>query len=232
MRKEMKEGADFIKIMGTGAVMNPGGEPGQPIYRLDELKSVVAAAAFKDTYVATHCHGTRAIKDSVIAGVRTIEHASILDDEAIEMLKGNNESHIVPTLKIIWGLADSVPDSSVFMKAKAKRVLECIRVGIRKAYDEGLLLGFGTDTGAVPLIHGENGDEFILRKKFWNMDEIDIIKQATINSATIIGKDKEYGSIKAGKYADLVIVDGNPVKDISVLRNNIDRVIKSGVIVK
>lgn len=64
------------------------------------------------------------------------------------------------------------------------------------------------------------------------MDEIDIIKQATINSATIIGKDKEYGSIKAGKYADLVIVDGNPVKDISVLRNNIDRVIKSGVIVK
>lgn len=232
VRKEMKEGADFIKIMGTGAVMNPGGEPGQPIYRLDELKSVVAAAAFKDTYVATHCHGTRAIKDSVIAGVRTIEHASILDDEAIEMLKGNNESYIVPTLKIIWGLADSVPDSSVFMKAKAKRVLECIRVGIRKAYDEGLLLGFGTDTGAVPLIHGENGDEFILRKKLWNMDEIDIIKQATINSATIIGKDKEYGSIKAGKYADLVIVDGNPVKDISVLRNNIDRVIKSGVIVK
>lgn len=232
VRKEMKEGADFIKIMGTGAVMNPGGEPGQPIYRLEELKSVVAAAAFKDTYVATHCHGTRAIKDSIIAGVRTIEHASILDDEAIEMLKGNDKSYIVPTLKIIWGLADSVPESSVFMKAKAQRVLECIRVGIRKAYDEGLILGFGTDTGAVPLIHGENGDEFILRKEFWNMDEIDIIKQATINSATIIGKDQEYGSIKVGKYADLVIVDGNPVKDISVLRNKIDTVIKSGVIIK
>lgn len=232
VRQEMKDGADFIKIMGTGAVMNPGGEPGQPIYRLDELKSVVAAAAFKDTYVATHCHGTRAIKDSITAGVRTLEHASILDDEAIEMLKGNDKTYIVPTLKIIWGLADSVPESSTFMKAKAKRVLECIRVGIRKAYDEGLVLGFGTDTGAVPLIHGENGDEFMLRKEFWNMDEIDIIRQATINSAVIIGKAEEYGTIKAGKYADLVIVDGDPLKDISVLKNKIDTVIKSGTIVK
>lgn len=232
VRQEMKDGADFIKIMGTGAVMNPGGEPGQPIYRLDELKSVVAAAAFKDTYVATHCHGTRAIKDSITAGVRTLEHASILDDEAIEMLKGNDKTYIVPTLKIIWGLADSVPESSTFMKAKAKRVLECIRVGIRKAYDEGLVLGFGTDTGAVPLIHGENGDEFMLRKEFWNMDEIDIIKQATINSAVIIGKAEEYGTIKAGKYADLVVVDGDPIKDISVLRNKVDTVIKSGAIVK
>lgn len=232
VRQEMKDGADFIKIMGTGAVMNPGGEPGQPIYRLDELKSVVAAAEFKDTYVATHCHGTRAIKDSITAGVRTLEHASILDDEAIEMLKGNDKTYIVPTLKIIWGLADSVPESSTFMKAKAKRVLECIRVGIRKAYDEGLVLGFGTDTGAVPLIHGENGDEFMLRKEFWNMDEIDIIKQATINSAVIIGKAEEYGTIKAGKYADLVVVDGDPIKDISVLRNKVDTVIKSGAIVK
>ena len=232
VRREMKSGADFIKIMGTGAVMNPGGEPGQPIYTLEELKAVVDAAAFKDTYVATHCHGTRAIKNSVIAGVRTIEHASILDDEAIEMLKGNEKSYIVPTLKIICGLADSVPESSVFMKAKAKHVLECIRVGIRKAYDAGLVLGFGTDTGAVPLIHGENGDEFMLRKEFWNMDEIDIIRQATINSAVIIGKDKEYGTVKAGKYADLVIVDVYPLKDISVLRKNIDTVIKAGVIVK
>lgn len=232
VRQEMKAGADFIKIMGTGAVMNPGGEPGQPIYTLDELKAVVNAAAFKDTYVATHCHGTRAIKNSIIAGVRTIEHASILDDEAIEMLKGNQDSYIVPTLKIIWGLVDSVPESSTFMKAKAKRVLECIRVGIRKAYDAGLVLGFGTDTGAVPLMHGENGDEFMLRKEFWNMDEIDIIRQATINSAVIIGKEEEYGTVKAGKYADLVIVDGNPVKDISVLRNNIDTVIKSGAVVK
>lgn len=232
VRKEMQAGADFIKILGTGAVMNPGGEPGQPIYTVDELKAVVAAAKFKDTYVATHCHGTRAIKESITAGVRTIEHASLIDDEAIEMLKGNTDTYVVPTLAIIMGLVDNVPESSTFMKAKAQRILDAIKVGIRKAYDAGLVLGFGTDTGATPLFHGENADEFALRRDFWGMKEIDIIKQATINSATIINKGEEYGTIKSGKYADLVIVDGDPIKDISVLRTNIDTVIKSGKVVK
>ena len=130
------------------------------------------------------------------------------------------------------GLADSVPESSTFMKAKAIRVLESLKVGMRKAYDAGIILGFGTDTGAVPLPHGENGDEFQLRRDFWGMDEVEIIKQATINSAIVIGREKEYGSIKSGKYADLVIVDGDPLKDLSVLRHNIRTVIKSGKVVK
>ena len=232
VREEMKHGADFIKIMGTGAVMNPGGEPGQPIYTLEELKAVVDAAAFKDTYVATHCHGARAIKNSIIAGVRTVEHASILDDEAIEMLKNSKTTFIVPTLKVIHGLAESVPESSLFMQQKAKNVLEHVRVGIRKAYEAGLIMGFGTDTGATPLLHGENGDEFTLRKDFWQMDEIDIIKQATIYSAMLMGIDKDYGTIEAGKVADLVAVDGNPLEDISVLRHQVKTVIKSGNVVK
>ena len=232
VREEMKYGADFIKIMGTGAVMNPGGEPGQPIYTLEELKAVVDAAAFKDTYVATHCHGTRAIKNSILAGVRTLEHASILDDEAIEMLKDSKTTFIVPTLKIIYGLTESVPESSLFMQEKARNVLEHVRVGIRKAYEAGLIMGFGTDSGATPLLHGENGDEFMLRKDFWQMDEIDIIKQATIYSAMLMGIDKDYGSIETGKVADLVAVDGNPLEDISVLRHQVKTVIKSGNVVK
>lgn len=232
VREEMKHGADFIKIMGTGAVMNPGGEPGQPIYTLEELKAVVDAAAFKDTYVATHCHGTRAIKNSILAGVRTLEHASILDDEAIEMLKDSKTTFIVPTLKIIYGLTESVPESSLFMQEKARTVLEHVRVGIRKAYEAGLIMGFGTDSGATPLLHGENGDEFMLRKDFWQMDEIDIIKQATIYNAMLMGIDKDYGTIETGKVADLVAVDGNPLEDISVLRHQVKTVIKSGNVVK
>lgn len=231
VRAEMQCGADFIKILGTGAVMNPGGEPGQPIFTAEELKAVVEAARFKDTYVATHCHGTRTIKDSIRAGVRTLEHASILDDEAVEMLKGNPNTYVVPTLKIVHGLSDSVPASSTFMKAKAQYILDCLRGDMRKAYDAGLILGFGTDTGASPLLHAENGDEFILRKEFWEMSNIDIIKQATINSAIIIGEDKDYGTLKVGKVADLVVVDGDPLRDISVLRHNIDRVYKDGQLV-
>ena len=229
VRQEMQCGADFIKILGTGAVMNPNSEPGQPIYTYDEVKAVVEAARFKDTYVATHCHGVRAIKDSIRVGVRTIEHGSFIDEEAIEMLVGNKNTYLVPTLKIIYGLVDSVPESSAFMVEKAKYVLREVKTRIRKAYEAGLILGFGTDTGAVPLIHGENADEFMLRRDFWGMKEIDILKQATINSAVIIGKEKDYGSVKVGKVADLVVVDGDPTKDISLLRHHIDLVIKSGV---
>ncbi|MSA00629.1 amidohydrolase family protein [Lactonifactor sp. BIOML-A3] len=232
VREEMKAGADFIKIMGTGAVMNPGGAPGQPIYTLDELRAVVEAARFKDTYVATHCHGTQAIKNSIIAGVRTIEHASILDDEAIEMLKDNDTTYIVPTLNILHGLADSVPETSIFMKSKAQKVLESLRVGVRKAYEAGLTIGFGTDQGGTPLTHGENADEFILRKDFWDMDEMDIIKQATIDSARIVYKDQDYGTLKEGKVADIITLDKNPLEDISAFKYNLVNVIKSGVVVK
>ena len=232
VRTEMKLGADFIKIMGTGAVMNPGGEPGQPIYTLDELKHVVRAAAFKDTYVASHCHGTVAIKHSIEAGVRTLEHASILDDEAISMLKDNTQTYIVPTLTIILGLVKNVPASSGWMTAKAQKVLDSVKLGMRKAYDAGLTLGFGTDQGASPLLHGQNADEFAARKSVWGMSEIDILKQATINSAIIAKRADDYGTIKVGKVADMVAVDGNPLGDISLLRSNLTTVIKSGAIVK
>ena len=155
-----------------------------------------------------------------------------MDDEAIEMYKESRESFIVPTLSVIIGLADSVPESSTFMKAKAQMILDNVKVGMRKAYDAGLLLGFGTDQGATPLIHGENGDEFALRKEFWGMKEIDIIKQATINSAIILGRDKDYGTIKEGKVADMVGISGDPLEDISRLRNKVDVVVKGGEIVK
>lgn len=232
VRQEMKCGADFIKIMGTGAVMNPGGEPGQPIYTLDELKAVVEAASFKDTYVATHCHGTQAIKNSIIAGVRTIEHATILDDDAIEMLKDSTASYIVPTFSILCALADSVPDNSIFMKEKALKIKGCLKEGLRKAYEAGLMIGFGTDQGAVPLVHGENADEFILRRDFVGMKELDIIKQATINSAKIVGVEQDYGTLKPGKIADIIAVSQSPLEDISVFRNNLTTVVKSGCVVK
>ena len=93
-------------------------------------------------------------------------------------------------------------------------------------------MGFGTDQGATPLTHGENADEFILRKDFWDMDEMDIIKQATIDSARIVYKDQDYGTLKEGKVADIIALDKNPLEDISAFRYNHVNVIKSCVVVK
>ncbi|MGL5695135.1 MAG: amidohydrolase family protein [Peptostreptococcaceae bacterium] len=231
VRTEMKNGADYIKIMASGAVMNPGGVPGQPIYTQREMENIVEAAKLKNTYVAAHCHGTESIKSAIKAGVKTIEHASMLDDECIEMLKEEN-SYIVVTLSIINGLVESVPESSEFMKDKAKYIKEALKEGISKAYKEGLKIGFATDQGGTPLVHGTNADEFIYRREFFDMKEIDILKQATIDSAKILGVDENYGSIKEGKIADLVIVNGDPLKDISVMKNKIIGVIKSGKYVR
>lgn len=231
VRSVIKDGADFIKLMGTGAIMNPGGVPGQSICFDEEYEAIVRAAKFKNTYVAVHCHGTEAMKSAIKAGCRTIEHASIMDDEVLEMLE-NYETYIVPTLSVVTSLLQDLPESSKHMRAKAEAVLKKTLDGITKAYKKGLKIGFGTDQGVTGLYHGDNGKEFELRHDLINMDNIDIIKQATINSAEIMGVDDRLGTIKVGKIADLISVNGNPLKDISVLRNSVTNVIKTGVLVK
>ena len=118
------------------------------------------------------------------------------------------------------------------MKAKAQKILGCLKEGLRKAYEAGLVIGFGTDQGGVPLVHGENADEFALRRDFWGMKELDIIKQATINSAKIVRVEQDYGTLKSGKIADIIAVSKNPLEDISAFRNNLTTVVKSGCVVK
>lgn len=230
VRQCMKEGADFIKLMGSGSVMNPGGIPGQTICTEEEYESIVKAATFKNTYVAVHCHGTEAMKSAIRAGVRTIEHASLLDDECIELLEKSN-SFIVPTLSAAEALMSSLPESSIFMKEKAEAVKKGIVDGVKKAYEKGLIIGLGTDQGITGLYHGDNARELELRKEWLGMEEIDIIKQATINNAIIMNKEDELGTIKVGKIADIIAVEGNPLMDISVIRNNVVKVIKSGKII-
>jgi len=230
VRQVMKDGADFIKLMGTGAMMNPGGVPGQAICFEEEFQAIVRAAEFKDTYVAVHCHGTEAIKTAIRAGCRTIEHASMMDDEAIEMLM-TSKSYIVPTLSAVNTLLSDLPESSIHMRAKAEACLNQTIEGVSKAYKKGIKMGYGTDQGITGLYHGDNGLEFELRKKLIKMDTLEIIKQATINSAEIMGIDDKVGSIAVGKMADLVVLEGNPLNDITVLRQGVKQVIKSGTIV-
>lgn len=114
----------------------------------------------------------------------------------------------------------------------ARNVINKVKEGVTKAYNAGLTIGFGTDTGGCPAVHGNNADEFVLRQEYFGMSSLDFLKQATINSAKIIMVEDDYGSIKPGKFADFVIVDGDPLEDISVLRNNIDTVVKWGKVVR
>jgi imidazolonepropionase-like amidohydrolase len=227
-REQLKAGADQVKCMGTGAIMNPGGDPKDSIYEMDELKEIVRVAKSHDTYVAGHNHAACGIKNAIIAGVKTIEHASLVDDECIQLLK-NEESYIIPTLSVIKDLSDRAKGSSAFTKKKAQKICEKAVVCLKKAYAEGLKLGFATDQGCGNF-HGDNAMEFIYRHEMLGMKPLDILIQATRHSAEIIGIDNIVGTIKVGKIADLVVIDGNPLEDISLMKKGIHKVVHNGEI--
>ena len=225
-REQLKAGANQVKCMGTGAIMAPGGDPKDAIYEMDELTEIVKTARRHGTYAAGHNHAPGGIKNAILAGVKTIEHASLVDDECIRLLK-NEESYIIPTLSVIKDLADRAKGSTAFTKIKAQNLYETAVVCLKKAYSEGLKLGFATDQGCGNL-HGDNAMEFIYRREILGMKPLDMLIQATRYNAEIIGIDHIVGTVKVGKIADLVAIDGNPLEDISLMKHKIHTVVHNG----
>lgn len=227
VREEIKLGADFIKIMASGAIMNPGGEPGSPVLSDEEVKSVVQTASLKGKYVAAHAHSSEAILQCIKYGVRTIEHASLINEEGISLLLNSNKTYIVPTISAIGGLKAS-SDAS-FINEKIAKFTKGFVKSLTNAYQQGLMMGFGSDQGISSTFHGNNADEFIYRKDIIGISNLDLLKQATINSAIIAKLDNELGDISCGKNADLVVLDKNPLDDIAACKNNVVCVYKKGV---
>lgn len=230
-RKQFCHGADFIKVMASGAISNPGGVPGMTIESEEEVEEMVRCARQRGTYVAAHCHGEDSIRLCIRAGVRTIEHGTFLDDDIIESLKAET-SFLVPTLVCSSRIHDASAEFADFMSRKTAGMLEKRDYWLKKAYAAGLRMGFGTDAGTTDNWHGQNGDEFIERSVHIGMKPLDILKQATVNSAVLMGVEEQIGTLRAGKYADIVIVDGNPDEDIRLMKTGIVTVIKGGAVVR
>lgn len=230
-RLELQKGNDFIKYMASGAFMNAGGDPGAQVAEREELEAAVKAAERKNTYVAAHCHGTSAIKAAIQAGVRTVEHGTYLDDECLEMLKNSSNTYLVPTGAVgLHILDDESTDVTPELYQLSVEAAAVETANINKAYHAGLKLGFGSDLTMEPFIK-HPGYEFIARKEYYTFENIDILLQATKNSAEIVGLGDTLGTIKEGKRADLIVVDGNPDEDIYVMTKPIVHVIKDGKLI-
>lgn len=219
VRQQYEAGNDIIKYMVTGCYLDESGNPGISIATEDELKAAVEIARMRGSYVMGHAHGADGIKTAIRAGLHTIEHGSFIDDEAIEMLKSAEDCYLVPTGAIGLlcmteegqdGLSDSITEKAIKFEKMEK---DCIN----KAYRAGLKLGFGSDVDYANF-KKQPGLEFIARREWYDFEPMDILLQATKNSAEIAGMIDQKGTIKVGKNAELVVVEGNPDEDMDVMR--------------
>ena len=229
IRYEIKHGADVIKIMASAGVLSEEESSAAPQYSLEELKAAADEAHRWGKKIAAHAHGSEAVKLAVKAGINSIEHGSILDDETVALMKQNGTWY-VPTLFVGNYFVEKMSNSDFpeKIKAKARFISGQTSISLQKAIKAGLKIAYGTDAGVFP--HGLNAKQF---KLFIDngMTPLQAIQTATINAADLMGWLGKTGSITAGKWADIIAVKGDPLKDITELER-IKFVMKSGVVYK
>jgi imidazolonepropionase-like amidohydrolase len=229
VRRNVKYGADWIKILASAGVLSEEEAVGAPQYSMEEMKAAVDEAALWGRRVAAHAHGTEAIKMAVRAGVASIEHGSLIDDEGIRLMKENGT----------WLVSDIYNDDYILAEYsrlgypqkiidKEKLVGRLQRENFRKAFQGGVKCAFGTDAGVYP--HGWNAKQFAKMVE-WGMTPMQAIQSATTSAADLIGWKTKVGQLAPGYFADLVAVKGDPIKDITALEKA-DFVVKGGTIYK
>jgi imidazolonepropionase-like amidohydrolase len=228
VRTNLKNGADFIKILATGAVLSKGIEPGAQQYADEEIGAAVIEARRWGRQVASHAHGAAGIKASIRSGVRTVDHGSYLDDEAVSLLKASRRSAFyVPTLHVFAAI--DAGDGTPFPESereRARRTKADAAAAFRRALTAGLPIGFGSDAAVIP--HGQNAKEFSERIALGESPLAAIVAATSLN-AEIIGWQDRVGSLAPGKLADIIAVPGDPLGDITALER-VGFVMKGGEI--
>lgn len=229
VREVIKYGADLIKICATGGVLSFRDDPNASQYSLEEMKIIVSEAHRLGRKVAAHAHGGDGIKLAVEAGVDSIEHGSYIDDAGIKLMKARG-TYLVPTVYLgDWLLENAerikLPAPLV---AKAKVVVPVARKNLAEAFRQGVPVAFGTDAAVYP--HGLNGREFAVYVKL-GMTPLAALQSATINAANLMGWEDRVGAVEKGKFADLIAVAGDPLKDITEMER-VQFVMKGGQVFK
>ncbi len=230
VRQRYKEGFDLIKIATTGGVLSLAKSGDAPLLADEELTAIIATARDYSMPVVTHAHGAEGMKRAIRAGVQTIEHGTYLDDEAIGLMKQNG-TWLVATISAGKFVAEKSKIAGFFppiIQPKAATIGPLIQASFGRAYKAGVKVAFGTDQGVGP--HGENAREFEYMVEA-GMPPLEAIRAATLHGATVMGLEKDMGTIEAGKFADIIAVPGEPQKDISVM-NRVTFVMKDGVVYK
>lgn len=228
VRQRYKDGADLIKITATGGVLSLAKNGQNPQFTESEIKAIVETARDYGFTVAAHAHGAEGMKRAIRAGVTSIEHGTLMDDEAIELFKKYGTWY-VPTITAGQSVADSAKKPGYYPDVVAKKALEIgpqLLATFARAYKAGVRIAFGTDAGVYK--HGQNWKEFEYMIE-GGMPAMQAIKAATLNAAELLGMKDQLGSIEVGKLADIVAVDGDPLTDPKAF-GKVIFVMKDGVV--
>lgn len=228
-RAQIKHGVDVIKVHASGGVMSRGDAPGAPQFTVHELRAAVEEAHAAGRKVAAHAHGAQGIKNAVVAGVDSIEHGSLIDDEGIQLMLKHGT----------WLVADIYNDDYLLGKAiefklsqesidKERMIGQTQRDNFARCVKAGVKIAFGTDAGVYP--HGDNGKQFFYMVKY-GLTPAQAIRAASSGAAELLGRPNDLGRVAPGLYADVIAVDGDPLADVRVLEN-VGFVMKGGAIVK
>jgi imidazolonepropionase-like amidohydrolase len=239
VRSLVKQGADVIKLTATGGVLSASAAGLRQHFTQEELSAIVTAAHMMGRRVAAHAHGTDGIKAALIAGVDSIEHGTYLDEETIGMLRTTNggpdgkgvKRYLVPTMLAAETVGANAEKPGYYLPmvaAKARLVGPKLKEAVKKAHAAGVLIAFGTDSGVS--VHGLNAREFVLLVEA-GMTPTEAIVSATVRAAELLGLENEIGTLEAGKAGDLIVVAGDPTKDVGVLME-VNVVVKAGKVVK
>ena len=230
VRQRYKDGSDLIKITASGGVLSVAKSGENPQFTEEEIKAIVETAHDYGFKVAAHCHGAEAMKRAVKAGVNSIEHGTFMDEEVMQLMKQHG-TYFVPTITAGKSVADSAKKPGYYpalVTPKALAIGPKIQGTFAKAYKAGVKIAFGTDAGVYA--HGKNWMEFVYMTEA-GMPAMEAIQSATVSAADLIGISDIAGSIEKGKLADIIAVDGDPVKDIQSM-SKVKFVMKDGVVYK
>ena len=231
-REELRQGAHCIKIMGSGGVASPTDPLWMNQYREDEIRAIVNECTERRTYVAAHCHPASAVRRCVEFGVRSIEHGTLMDAETAKLVAARG-AYVVPTMVTIFALVElgeqlGFPPESL---AKARSVYGSAIEGLQHMRDAGVKVGYGTDLLGTTYVR--QCREFTIRSEVFS--PLELARQATSINAELMMMEDRIGCVKPGAFADLIVVDGDPLKDISLLAQDgrrLTHIVRAGEVVK
>ncbi|AFL84997.1 amidohydrolase, imidazolonepropionase [Belliella baltica DSM 15883] len=230
VRQQVKNGSDVIKITATGGVLSVARDGNAPQFQQDEINAVIETATDFGIHVAAHAHGDEGMKRAVIGGIHSIEHGTYMSEETMDMMIKAGTWY-VPTITAGKSVAEYARIPGYYpaaVKTKAETIGPLIQSTFGKAYKRGVKIAFGTDAGVFP--HGENYREFVYMTEM-GMPNLEAIQSATLRAAELLGMEDKIGIIEKGMLADIIAVDGDPEKDIKVMKEVVF-VMKDGKVYK